>query len=184
MTPKAKLVPSGSQTVGPYYRIGLQYLIDRQPVDGGTIELRGRVIDRDGVPVTDAMLEFWGADESGNYPDSGLAEEDLPAQFRRAATDEEGRYCVSLTKPGPTPFGNGQTQAPHCVVLVFARGLLRHLITRVYFADESANAVDPVLSEVPEDRRYTLIARPVGNERSFQWDIFLQGKDETAFFAW
>lgn len=188
MTALPKLIPSGSQTVGPYFRIGLEHLIDRQAWYqslSGSIELHGCVIDRDGAPVSDALLEFWGADSSGNYPDVGQLPDDQLTNFRRAATDAKGRYSISLVKPGPASFGDGRLQAPHCLVLVFARGLLRHLITRVYFEDELANPADPVLLEVPSDRRLTMVARvDHGKERSFQWNIVLQGENETVFFAW
>jgi len=91
----------------------------------------------------------------------------------------------ALDKPGPTPLGNGQFQAPHVVVLVFARGLLRHLITRVYFEHEAANAVDPVLLTIPEERRHTLIARSDADcPQALQWNVILQGDNETVFFAW
>ena len=76
-------------------------------------------------------------------------------------------------------------QAPHMLVLVFARGLLRHLISRVYFEDEPANASDPVLMQIPEERRATLIARPIEDRANlYRWDMVLQGTGETVFFAW
>jgi len=187
MTAQSKLIPSGSQTVGPYFRIGLQHLIDRRaaaPIRG-FIEIHGCVIDCDGTPVSDAMLEFWGADSSGNYPDSGQIADDLPTGFWRAATDMDGCFSISIPKPGLVPFGDARFQAPHCLVLVFARGLLRHLVTRVYFGDEPANSADPVLLKVPAGRRHTLIARADGeNRHSFHWNVVLQGDNETAFFDW
>lgn len=183
----SKLIPSSSQTVGPYFRIGLEHLIDRQASDQsppGSIELHGCVIDRDGAPVSDALLEFWGADSSGNYPDTGELPDHGTSNFRRAETNADGRFSISLVKPGPASFGDGRLQAPHCLVLVFARGLLRHLITRVYFEDELVSA-DPVLLGVPSDRRHTMVARvDQGKERSFEWDVVLQGENETVFFAW
>ena len=94
-------------------------------------------------------------------------------------------FTLPLNKPGPTALGDGRFQAPHMLVLVFARGLLRHLITRVYFGNEPANAEDPVLLEVPAERRHTLIARSdANNPRAFQWNVILQGENETVFFAW
>src|SRR5271156_4714788 len=140
-------IPAGSQTVGPYFRIGLDYLIERTPAltlqTAGTIEIRGRVSDRDGAPVPDAMLEFWSAPKVGE--EEGL----FPAGFRRAATDEDGNFSVVMG-----------ARATHMLVLVFARGLLRHLVTRVYFGDEQANQGDPVLMTIPQERRATLIAQP------------------------
>ncbi|HET7102917.1 MAG TPA: protocatechuate 3,4-dioxygenase subunit alpha [Terracidiphilus sp.] len=188
MTPPSTLVPSGSQTVGPFFTIGLNDLIERQSESGApsnAIQLHGQVMDRDGAPVVDAMLEFWFADGSGRYPDGAPGTEDMPAGFRRAGTDENGHFEITLVKPGASPFGDGRVQAPHCVVLVFARGLLRHLMTRVYFAGEAANAADPVLEQVPADRRQTLMANPEeSGDRSFRWNVVLQGTGETAFFAW
>jgi protocatechuate 3,4-dioxygenase, alpha subunit len=183
-----RFVPGSSQTVGPFFRIGLEPLIDRQqanPPAAGSITLSGRVIDGNGVPVSDSLLEFWGADFSGSYPNPLPAAEDLPAGFRRAATDSEGRFSCSILKPGPVPFGDGRFQSPHFLVLVFARGLLRHLITRVYFEDERGNNTDPVLLQVPEVRRQTLIARvSLADPRHYHWDVVLQGQSETAFFQW
>ena len=166
-------IPAGSQTVGPYFRIGLEYLIERTPAltleTAGTIEIRGQVSDRDGAPVPDAMLEFWSAarveEEQGVFP----------AGFRRAATDEEGNFSVVTAR----------AQAPHMLVLVFARGLLRHLVTRVYFGDEQANQGDPVLMAIPQERRATLIAQPDERRTNlYRWDVILQGARETVFFAW
>ncbi len=188
MSANPKLTPSGSQTVGPYFRIGLQYLIDldsaarRVP---GAIQLRGRVIDRDGAPVPDALLEFWSGDRTRVGTKSESDWNGLPDGFHRVATDVEGNYSATITRPGPEPIGDGRRQAGHFLVLVFARGLLRNLLTRVYFENEPANDTDPVLLQVPAERRHTLIAR-VGQAESgiFLWNVVLQGKDETAFFAW
>jgi protocatechuate 3,4-dioxygenase alpha subunit len=182
------MIPSGSQTVGPYFRIGLEYLVSREPVGsapGDAIELRGKVLDRDGAPVSDAMLEFWGADQPGAYSGGEQHSNGHPAGFHRVATDFDGSFSMVLNKLGPTPLGDGRFQAPHMIVLVFARGLLRHLITRVYFELEPTNAVDPVLLEIPVERRNTLIARiDANNPRVFQWNVILQGRNETVFFAW
>jgi protocatechuate 3,4-dioxygenase alpha subunit len=176
------LIPAGSQTVGPYFRIGLEYLIERTPATtldtAGTIEIRGRVLDRDGASVLDAMLEFWStakvADKAGAFP----------ASFRRAATDEEGRYSVVMERP-TAQHSNERPHAPHMLVLVFARGLMRHLISRVYFADEQSNQSDPVLAAVPGERRATLIAqRDESRANVYRWDVILQGAGETVFFAW
>ncbi len=176
MSPPQQLTPAGSQTVGPYFRIGLQPLIDDTPeINEPTVEairIRGRVLDRDGAPVPDAMLEFWSADRAGTETGG------FPEGFRRAATDLEGRFFVCMRRPA-----RGEAHAPHMLVLVFARGLLRHLLSRVYFEDEPANASDPVLLGVPAERRKTLLARPEG-ENSYFWDVILQGDDETVFFAW
>ena len=184
MSTEPKLTPYGSQTVGPYFRIGFDYLLDRTPElanPEATIEIRGRVIDRDGNPVPDALLEFWSSD-GGRLPNSSIANETgFPDGFRRAPTDHAGNYAVSMRWPAGIPTSAGN--APHLLVLVFARGLLRHLISRVYFEGELANESDPVLLAVPAERRRTLIAHRDAPNR-FTWNVILQGADETVFFAW
>jgi len=182
-------IPAGSQTVGPYFRIGLQYLIDRTPAltidTPGAIEIRGRVLDRDGAPVTDAMLEFWSTSMVAHGLNEDAAHGDLPTGFRRAPTDGEGRFSVLIQRPAAAPQEDQHAHAPHALVLVFARGLLRHLITRVYLGDEQANESDAVLMSVPEDRRGTLIAPPDESRAGlYHWDVVLQGTGETVFFAW
>jgi protocatechuate 3,4-dioxygenase alpha subunit len=176
-------IPAGSQTVGPYFRIGLEYLMERTPPltldTAGTIELYGRVLDRDGAPVPDAMLEFWSAARVDGEASV------FPAGFLRAVTDADGRYSAVMERPTAVPPGDERAQAPHMLVLVFARGLLRHLISRVYFADERANEGDPVLTSIPAERRATLIAqRDEGRANLYRWDVILQGTGETVFFAW
>lgn len=188
MTMDRESFPSGSQTVGPFFAIGLEYLQARATVVGpgspGSIEIRGHVLDRDGAPVPDALLEFWGADPSGTYSEAPSVD-GYPAGFYRVATDLDGSFSLAAIKPGPVPFGENRTQAPHMLVLVFARGLLRHLVTRVYFEDEPGNEFDPVLLEVPAERRATLVARrDASNSGTFDWNVILQGEDETVFFAW
>ncbi len=184
MSTEVKFTPYGSQTVGPYFRIGLEYLLDRTPEIANleaTIEIHGRVIDRDGNPVPDALLEFWSSDGTLR-PNSSIANETgFPDGFRRTPTDDAGSYSVTMTRPAGIPTGD--RGAPHMLVLIFARGLLRHLISRVYFEGEPANESDPVLLAVPTERRRTLIARRDGPNK-FHWDVVLQGADETVFFAW
>jgi protocatechuate 3,4-dioxygenase alpha subunit len=188
MSGSTKLIPSGSQTVGPYFTIGLRDLVEEQVAAGAateSIEVRGSVVDRDGSAVPDAMLEFWGADGSGVVMGAEPGANGLPPGFCRAITDGDGKFVAVMRKTGPVALSGGHFQAPHMLVLVFARGLMRHLITRVYFADEEANAADPVLLEVPAARRHTLVARrDEGDARVFHWNVVLQGRDETAFFAW
>jgi protocatechuate 3,4-dioxygenase, alpha subunit len=182
-----RFVPTGSQTVGPYFKIGLDYLAERTTVidaASGEIEIRGRVLDRDGAPVPDAMLEFWSPGIAESSASPAAVEEGLPTGFRRSATDENGKFSVTIAKPEPLAMGDGTFQSPHLLVLVFARGLLRHLITRVYFAGEPGNVTDPVLQAVSAERRNTLIAQLDGHPNKYQWNIVLQGLDETVFFAW
>jgi protocatechuate 3,4-dioxygenase alpha subunit len=179
-------IPSSSQTVGPFFTIGLKHLIDRTGeldyAGADVIEIRGRVLDRDGSPVPDAMLEFWNAGDTGGDAMVGSREHGIPDGFRRVTTNLEGSFAVRIAKPVSTTGEVGE-QAPHLMVLVFARGLQRHLISRVYLEGERGNEHDPVLLGVPAERRSTLIAKVYGTE-SYLWDVILQGDNETVFFAW
>jgi protocatechuate 3,4-dioxygenase, alpha subunit len=188
MAIRSRLIPSGSQTVGPFFNIGLEHMIDapRPAAAGlqGMIEIRGRVFDGNGKPVPDALLEFWhpGGLASSAEPASGQTR---PANFGRATTQADGSFTLVISKPKAVALNNECTQAPHMVVLVFARGLLRHLISRMYLEDEPGNGADPVLLEVPADRRRTLIAqRDSTRGNAYEWDVVLQGAGETVFFAW
>lgn len=185
---------TASQTVGPFFGPGLlrdgacrNDLTESQTV-GERIRIEGRVLDGDGAPVPDAMIEIWQADAHGHYnhpADTGTALSDRDfTGFGRAGTGEDGSYWFETIKPGPVPFDAQQWQAPHIVVTVFARGLLNHLVTRLYFAGEPANASDPVLGYVPDERRATLLARheTEGATNVYRFDIILQGADETVFF--
>jgi protocatechuate 3,4-dioxygenase alpha subunit len=176
-----------SQTVGPYFAIGLTWDDGPYVVEEGTegaIWIRGQVTDGEGEPVPDAVIETWQADPDGRFahPDDprGPSGGDFRG-FGRAGTDAEGRYGILTLKPGPVPGPGGTTQAPHIAVSVFARGLLNRVVTRIYFADEAdANASDPVLASVPEAKRGTLIAER--SDDGYRFDVRLQGEGETAFF--
>jgi protocatechuate 3,4-dioxygenase, alpha subunit len=181
-----------SQTVGPFFsgallRDPLNVLVG-ETTAGERIRIEGRVLDGDGTPVPDAIVEIWQANAHGryNHPLDRRAAPLDPAftGFGRSGTDEEGGYWFETIKPGPVPFEDDATQAPHISVMVAARGLLNHLTTRLYFADEPANAADPVLSRVPSDRRSTLLARPERTNGTlvYRLDIILQGPGETIFF--
>ncbi len=170
-----------SQTVGPYLHIGMTWLIIEnlapKGVAGERISIAGRVIDGDGKPVTDALLEIWHADAKGNYGTRGFR------GFGRSATDAKGAFRFRTIKPGRVAGPGGKLQAPHIAVNVFMRGLLKQLVTRVYFADDPANAEDAVLALVPAARRGTLLARKTaGKPRALEWNVILQGRDETVFF--
>ncbi len=178
MSAEPQLIPAGSQTVGPYFRIGLEYMIDpNEAAENRAITIRGQVLDRDRAPVVDAMIEFWNASHTS------AGSNGIPAGFARAATDDGGSFCVRMARPASIVADDGSAQAPHMLVLVFARGLLRHLISRVYFDGESGNRADTVLNTVPAERRHTLVAQSDG-QCSFRWNVILQGDDETVFFAW
>ncbi len=189
-----------SQTVGPFFAYGLtseQYgyqldqiatgdLLSSSPgVDGNRIRIVGQVLDGAGDPVPDAMVEIWQADGSGRYahPADQRGVNTGFKGFGRmgTGTDPDNRFVFDTIKPGSVDGA----QAPHINVIVFARGMLSHAFTRIYFADEAEiNARDPVLGAVPEDRRQTLIAAPtdVDGRPTYRFDIRLQGAEETVFF--
>jgi protocatechuate 3,4-dioxygenase alpha subunit len=162
-----------SQTVGPFFSICLPWPDGATVVEPGTegaIALRGHVLDGDGEPVPDALVETWQAGPDGDFGDGFRG-------FGRSPTDGDGAWEVVTLKPGPV----GDGQAPHIDVSVLARGLLDRVVTRVYFADEAqANAADPVLSRLSEAQRTTLIAER--HDGGYRFDIHLQGADETTFF--
>jgi protocatechuate 3,4-dioxygenase alpha subunit len=147
--------------------------------------MRGRVLDGDGQVVPDAVLEIWRANDSGRY---ACSEDDrdvggVPSGFARIPTNEFGEFEFATLKPGATTGNNSEIHAPHLAVLIFMRGLLRHLVTRIYFPQEPANKQDPVLKAVPEGRRDTLIAtQSERNKNELRWDVHLQGEAETVFF--
>jgi protocatechuate 3,4-dioxygenase alpha subunit len=180
---------SANQTVGPYLHIGLTWLVTPSiaghGVKGERVTIHGRLLDGNGRGVNDGMVEIWQANAHGKYahPDD---HQKKPLQrgfrgFGRVPTDARGAFRFTTIKPGRVPGPGGRLQAPHLVVSVFMRGLLKHLATRIYFPDEPSNAADPVLKLVPAARRPTLIPR----QRSrgvLEWNIVLQGKGETVFF--
>ena len=182
--------PTPSQTVGPYFAIGLPWDLGPWAAAEGTpgaITISGTVYDGRGDPVPDHLIETWQADPSGRFADvhgyGGPAELAGFRGFARCgAEDGDGTFKVVTVRPGPVPGPGGTMQAPHIDVSVFARGMLNRCVTRIYFADEAeANAADPVLATVPAERRATLLAQPV--EGGYRFDIRLQGTDETVFFS-
>jgi protocatechuate 3,4-dioxygenase alpha subunit len=173
---------TASQTAGPYW-----HMIDfpewadllrpgsgNEGMAGERITLAGRITDGEGAPVVDALVEIWQAGPDGAYEEGFHG-------FGRCATDERGEFRFATLKPGPVPGRGNATQAPHIQVAIFARGLMRHLVTRAYFDGEARNAADPVLSMVDDPaRRATLLAKPAGGG-SWRFDIRLQGEGETVF---
>ncbi len=205
-----------SQTVGPFFHYGLpwkggadltgqsdlgarpelfgedHYMLNlsgpRGPIAGERIEIVGRVVDADGAPVPDAMIEIWQANAAGRYRSPDDDREDLPLDegfvgFGRAATSDDGEYRFRTIRPGRVPGPGKSLQAPHIAVSVFGRGLIKRLATRIYFADGEDNDADPVLACVPPERRTTLIARRLEDSPvTWRFDIVLQGESETVFF--
>jgi protocatechuate 3,4-dioxygenase alpha subunit len=195
-----------SQTVGPFFAYGLApnsrcqwdpngHYSWKQTVGadlvtpdaaGARIRIEGRITDGDGKPINDAMIEIWQADAQGRYAHAKGQTPRPNAKFTgfgRSATDKDGVYVFDTIKPGAVPGPDGKPQAPHIVVCLFSRGMLRQVYTRIYFAGEPANAADPILSLVPADRRNTLIAQKQGGDPPvYRFDIRVQGGDETVFF--
>jgi protocatechuate 3,4-dioxygenase alpha subunit len=185
-------VPTPSQTIGPFFHFGLtaRGAVGRlagPACRGERIRLSCRVLDGDDVPVDDALIEIWQADARGryNHPDDTRGESADPAflGFGRLPTGADGACVFETVKPGAVPGRDGGTQAPHINVSFFARGLLDRLVTRIYFEGDPANAHDPVLALVPEDRRHTLMAR-LDPESAGHWnfEIRLCSDRETVFF--
>lgn len=197
-----------SQTVGPFFAYGLtptgrcqwdpngtyswkQTVGDNlitPDATGTKIRIEGCVIDGDGMPINDAMLEIWQADAQGRYASPGDSRARPNTKFKgfgRSATDKAGVFSFDTIKPGAVPGPGGKNQAPHIVFCIFSRGMLRQIYTRMYFPDEAANGSDPILTLVPEDRRGTLVAHKTmkGDLAVYRFDIRVQGENETVFFG-
>ncbi len=199
MTDAAPKKPAGitpSATVGPFFKYGLTpqgaYAWNdafspstiTPDVAGERIVIAGRVLDGDGAGIVDALVEIWQADSAGRFahPLQGGGANASFKGFARADTVNDGHFRFETIRPGLVPGPGGKPQAPHILVTVFARGMLRHLHTRIYFADQAAaNAADPILNLVPQDRRATLIAARSA-DGSYTFDIRIQGGAETVFF--
>src|SRR3954451_13954650 len=195
-----KLIPTPSQTVGPFFHLGmtrpewadLTVGNPNSPPRGERIAIEGRVLDGDGAPVPDAVLEVWQANAAGRYnhkDDPRGSADDAPLDpgfrgFGRVATGADGEFRLVTIKPGPVPGHGNAWQAPHINIALFARGLLRHLYTRIYFADDPRNEADPLLSSIDDEKvRGTLLARRAEDSEPsvYRFNIVLQGETETAF---
>lgn len=195
-----------SQTVGPFFAYGLtpKGRCDWDPngsyswknsvesnlitpdASGTRIRIEGVVHDGDNLPINDCMLEIWQADAQGRYADprAGAKSNAQFKGFGRSATDKAGLFVFDTIKPGSVAGPGGARQAPHIMLAIFSRGMLRQVYTRLYFDDEAGNATDPILTLVPVDRRGTLIAKKrAGTDPAvYRFDIRVQGGDETVFF--
>jgi protocatechuate 3,4-dioxygenase alpha subunit len=164
-----KLTPTASQTVGPFFSIGLEHLFGHHApahlAGNHPVTIRGTIFDGDLKPIPDAIVEFFE-----------------PNRFARVPTSETGEFSFVTDKPDPVCAPNGEWQTPHLNVLIFMRGLLKPVFTRVYFPGEENPANDPVLRLIPPERVSTLFAHPDGTPAHYRWNIVLQGANETVFF--
>ncbi|MFV3074888.1 protocatechuate 3,4-dioxygenase subunit alpha [Niveispirillum fermenti] len=173
------LLPDGHYTLNPNDQ-------PRGAAKGAVVTITGTLFDGDGVPIPDGFVELWQANAAGRYdsPDDTRAEVALDPDFigfGRAATDADGIFTIRTVKPGRVPGPGNSLQAPHIAISVMARGIIKRMVSRIYFADEPSNAEDPILDLVPPARRATLLAVPAG-EGHYRFDIRLQGDGETVFF--
>ncbi len=193
-------IPDGitpSQTVGPFFAYVLTphdyatrplFSADLATPDaaGERVRVEGYVIDGDGEPIIDALIEVWQADGEGRHagPVERSGQNTAFTGFGRTEVDSNGFFAFTTVKPGVVPGPDGSTQAPHLNVGIFARGLLKRLFTRAYFEGQATNATDPILALVPEARRDTLVAthRDRAGEAVYTFNIRLQGEGETVFF--
>ncbi len=188
-----RLIPTPSQTVGPFFHLGLDRPewsdLTRGNPKGERIVVAGRVLDGDRAPVPDALIELWQANAAGryNHQDDPPTDKPLDPGFRgygRSATDADGNFRFVTIRPGPVPGRGNTLQAPHLNLAIFGRGLLKQLFTRVYFADAAENAADPLLLAIddPAQRRTLLATRQDdGPPPTYRFDIVLQGAGETVF---
>ena len=178
--------PTPWQTVGPFFHYALPYDAGSQvagPSRPGAFTLHGHVYDGAGDPVPDALVEVWQADESGAFHEQpGIFEAPVAEGFRgfgRCPTDEAGQWSFTTVRPAGVPTASGEPQAPHLAMSVFARGMLRRVVTRGYLPDSPENADDPLLATLEPSRAATLVAVP--DDGGYRFDVRLQGPDETVF---
>lgn len=178
-------------TVGPFLRLLVAHRIEDEDTlvtaetRGQRITIEGRLLDGKGAPIDDGLVEIWQADADGRYrhpedPEAEAADRTFTG-FGRAATGPPGRFTFHTIRPGAVPGPDGRLQAPHILIGAMARGIMSRCWTRIYFEDDAANAMDPILQLVPEARRGTLLARPTSDGR-YHFDIVVQGEHETVFF--
>jgi protocatechuate 3,4-dioxygenase, alpha subunit len=182
--------PTPSQTVGPFFGLGFEQFnaeeIAPPGLAGERVTISGRVLDGDGAPVPDAVIEIWQANAEGKYAHPEDKQSKTPQKeflgYGRVPTNDDGEFRFATVKPGRVPGPDGKLQAPHLEVSIFMRGLLKRLVTRIYFPEDAGNAEDFVLNLVERARRETLIARARGDGKKLEWNVILQGEGETVFF--
>jgi protocatechuate 3,4-dioxygenase alpha subunit len=177
--------PTPWQTVGPFFHFALPFetgpllVRDDHP---DAVRLSGSVLDGEGRPIPDGLVEIWQAGPDGRFAEHTRIHE-KPGDFRgfgRCSTDTSGGYEFVTLKPAGVPTADGRPQAPHIAMSVFSRGMIRRVTTRVYFEDEpEANAADPLLADVGADRAETMVAR--ATDGGYRFDVRFQGSDETVF---
>ncbi|HVV47923.1 MAG TPA: protocatechuate 3,4-dioxygenase subunit alpha [Bryobacteraceae bacterium] len=184
-------IHTANQPIGPFFHFALTPdnsagVMAGPQARGERVRLSVRVLDRDAKPVTNAMIELWQADAAGKYNHPADTQPKTPDPdfngFGRLASDDDGLCVFETVKPGQVPGMEGKPQAPHINVSVYATGVLRRLVTRIYFAGEPSNESDGVLALVPENRRGTLLARPGAESGAWHFDLYLSGPCETVFF--
>ena len=190
------LIPTANQPIGPFYHFALTPgwatgdnsagVMAGPGTLGERIRLTVRVLDRDGSPVTNGMIELWQADAAGKYDHPADTQNRTPDPafrgFGRLATDDQGLCVFETVKPGQVPGLRRQLQAPHINVSVYAPGLLRRVVTRIYFEGDPANEPDEIMRLVPEDRRASMMARPGVESGQWGFELHLTGPCETVFF--
>ena len=190
------LTPTPSQTIGPFfaycltspdygYKLIANNIIEQD--SGNKIEVSGKVLDGDQNPIPDAMLEIWQADPEGKFPRARNNLDPSIMGFARTETNLDGSFLFQSVKPGVFKNSTGVVQAAHINLNLFARGLIAHLTTRIYFSDEESTYLDPLMSYIPDQRRKTLIAQLESSEGDcsyYNFDINLQGENETVFLEW
>ena len=179
----AELLITPSQTIGPFFKYGLTWEggenLFPESAPGRRIRIAGRVVDAKGEPMPDSLIEFWQADAAGSF---APARPGASGGFGRVATDGAGRYAINTVYPGQVAGPDGRKQAPHVLVVLFARGLLAQVVSRIYFEGEAANRDDPVLAGCGERGATLLARRDAAGSDSYTWNVSMQGPDETVFF--
>jgi protocatechuate 3,4-dioxygenase, alpha subunit len=179
----AELLITPSQTIGPFFKYGLQWpggnVLFPDSTPGRRIRVSGIVTDFKDQPVSDALIEFWQADAEGRF---GARAGGASGGFGRVPTDQKGGYAIETLYPGRVRGADGRLQAPHILVVLFARGLQIHVMTRIYFEGEPSNQDDAVLA-LCGPRAPTLIAKQDASDgNAYTWNVCLQGPAETVFF--